>query len=111
MTNATISIPVDEDTAVAYKQASPEEKKKIQLLLPLRPRELLLQTDFSLPQPIQVFRYDQRFRTIYIGLTQALPKQERSWLLGTRLSAERRLNKSSFLRIFAAIPVIYGWGL
>lgn len=50
MTNTTISIPVDEATALAYGQASVEEKKKIQLLLRLRIRELFAQPDVSLQQ-------------------------------------------------------------
>jgi hypothetical protein len=45
MTNTTISIPVDEATALAYGQASVEEKKKIQLLLRLRVRELFAKPD------------------------------------------------------------------
>jgi hypothetical protein len=50
MTSTTISIPVDEATALAYEQASVEEKKKIQLLLSLRVRELFAQPDVSLQQ-------------------------------------------------------------
>ena len=40
----TISISVDATTAQAYNQASTEERKKIQLLLHLRMRELLSST-------------------------------------------------------------------
>jgi hypothetical protein len=50
MTNTTISIPVDEATALAYSQASVEERKKIQLLLRLRIHELFIQSDISLQQ-------------------------------------------------------------
>jgi hypothetical protein len=50
MTNITISIPVDEATALAYRQASVEEQKKIQLLLRLRVRELFTQPDVPLQQ-------------------------------------------------------------
>jgi hypothetical protein len=50
MTNAKISILVDEATALAYGQASVEEQKKIQLLLHLRVRELFVQSDVSLQQ-------------------------------------------------------------
>jgi hypothetical protein len=50
MTNTTISIPVDEATALAYSQASVEEQKKIQLLLRLRIHELFIQSDISLQQ-------------------------------------------------------------
>jgi hypothetical protein len=50
MTNTTISIPVDEATALAYSQASVEEQKKIQLLLRLRIHELFIPSDISLQQ-------------------------------------------------------------
>lgn len=41
MVDTTISIPVDAAIAQAYNEASIEERKKIQLLLHLRMRELL----------------------------------------------------------------------
>lgn len=50
MTNAIISIPVDEATAIAYNQASAEEQKKIQSLLRLRVQELFTRPDISLSQ-------------------------------------------------------------
>jgi hypothetical protein len=40
MPEATITIPVDAETARAYHTASPDDQKKIQLLLRLRLREL-----------------------------------------------------------------------
>jgi hypothetical protein len=40
MINTTISIPVDDSTALGYSQASVEQQQKIQLLLRLRFREL-----------------------------------------------------------------------
>jgi hypothetical protein len=40
MTTATISIEVDADTARAFREASAEEQRKLQLLLNLRLREL-----------------------------------------------------------------------
>jgi hypothetical protein len=50
MTNPTISIPVDAETALAYNRATTEEQQKIQMLLSLRVRELFAQTDISLQQ-------------------------------------------------------------
>jgi hypothetical protein len=50
MTNTTISIPVDDSTALAYSQALVEQQQKIQLLLSLRVRELLSPSDVSLAQ-------------------------------------------------------------
>jgi hypothetical protein len=50
MTNSTISIPIDAETALAYSQATLEEQKKIQMLLSLRVRELFAQPDLSLQQ-------------------------------------------------------------
>jgi hypothetical protein len=47
MTNTTISIPVDDSTALAYNQASVEQQQKIQLLLRLRVRELFAPSDVS----------------------------------------------------------------
>ena len=40
MTTATISIEVDSDAARAFVQASAEERRKLELLLALRLREL-----------------------------------------------------------------------
>ena len=40
MTNPSITIPLDPQTARAYDSASPEEKRKIQALLSLWLREL-----------------------------------------------------------------------
>jgi hypothetical protein len=40
MTTATMSIPVDADTAQAFAKASAEDRRKLQLLLGLRLREL-----------------------------------------------------------------------
>jgi hypothetical protein len=39
MPETVITIPVDAETALAYHTASPDEQKKIQLLLRLRLRE------------------------------------------------------------------------
>jgi hypothetical protein len=41
MANTPITIQVDEDSAKAFAQASPEEQRKIQLLLNVRLRELV----------------------------------------------------------------------
>ncbi|MCI0359442.1 MAG: hypothetical protein L0211_13275 [Planctomycetaceae bacterium] len=41
MTTATISIAVDADSARALSQAPPEERRKLELLLSLRLRELV----------------------------------------------------------------------
>jgi ferritin-like protein len=43
MTTATISIPVDPEAARAFTEASPEEQRKLALLLSLRLRELTLE--------------------------------------------------------------------
>jgi hypothetical protein len=40
MPEVAITIPVDAETARAYRMASPDDRKKIQLLLRLRLREL-----------------------------------------------------------------------
>jgi hypothetical protein len=40
MATATISLEVDPDTARAFAAATPEERRKLQLLLSLRLREL-----------------------------------------------------------------------
>jgi hypothetical protein len=50
MTSSTISISVDDSTALAYSQASVEQQQKIQLLLRLRIRDLCLPSDVSLQQ-------------------------------------------------------------
>lgn len=50
MADTTISIPVDAITARAYNEASIEDRKKIQLLLHLRMRELVNTPSLSLRQ-------------------------------------------------------------
>jgi hypothetical protein len=47
---ATISIPVDPATAAAFERASEEEKRKLELLLSLRLRELTLDPKRSLQE-------------------------------------------------------------
>jgi hypothetical protein len=42
MATATISIPVDVEAAKAYRDATPEEQRKLAILLNLRLRELTL---------------------------------------------------------------------
>ena len=42
MATATISIPVDAEAAKAYRDAPPEEQRKLAILLNLRLRELTL---------------------------------------------------------------------
>jgi hypothetical protein len=42
MATATISIPVDSEAAKAYREAPPEEQRKLAILLSLRLRELTL---------------------------------------------------------------------
>ncbi len=50
MSEAAITIPVDAETARVYHTASPDEQKKIQLLLRLRLRELAALPTDSLVQ-------------------------------------------------------------
>jgi hypothetical protein len=50
MLKETITIPVDVETARAYKAAAPEERRKMQALLSLRLRELALSEYPSLQQ-------------------------------------------------------------
>lgn len=42
MATATISVPVDPEAARAFREASPEEQRKLALLLSLRLRELTM---------------------------------------------------------------------
>jgi hypothetical protein len=44
VSTANISIPVDEDAALAFAKASPEQQRKLALLLSLRLRELTMGT-------------------------------------------------------------------
>ena len=50
MPNPTVTIPLDPQTARAYDEASPEEKRKIQVLLALWLRELASSERRSLDQ-------------------------------------------------------------
>jgi hypothetical protein len=53
MTNPTITIPLDQETARAYHSASPEERRKMQALLSLWLRELALSKYPSLEQTLK----------------------------------------------------------
>jgi hypothetical protein len=50
MANATISLEVDADTARAFSAASPDERRKLELLLSLRLRELTVRRSRSLQE-------------------------------------------------------------
>ena len=50
MPPATISIEVDEDTALAFAEATEDQRRKLQLLLKLRLRELTVSPSRSLKQ-------------------------------------------------------------
>jgi hypothetical protein len=50
MENATISLEVDADTARAFSAASPDERRKLELLLSLRLRELTVRRSRSLQE-------------------------------------------------------------
>ena len=50
MTTATISIPVDPEAARAFTEASPEEQRKLALLLSLRLHELVVGPERPLKQ-------------------------------------------------------------
>ena len=50
MTNRSITIPLDPQTAQVYNSAAPEEKRKIQALLSLWLRELAAEDSPSLQQ-------------------------------------------------------------
>jgi len=53
MSNSTITIPLDPQTARAYDSAAPEEKRKIQALLSLWLRELATGQYPSLQQVLE----------------------------------------------------------
>jgi hypothetical protein len=50
MSNTTIILPIDEETAEAYNAASNEEKEKVQLLFRTLLREVTLNSTVSLKQ-------------------------------------------------------------
>ena len=50
MSNPTITIPLDQETAKVYNSATPEEKKKFQALLSLWLRELAVSDSPTLEQ-------------------------------------------------------------
>ncbi len=50
MSETTIVLPIDEATANLYNAASPEEKRKVQLLFRVLIREVMLNNDVSLTQ-------------------------------------------------------------
>ncbi len=66
MTNLTITIPLDPQTAQAYASAPPEEKRKMQALLSLRLRELAAGNFPSLQQVLDEAGRQAQAR----GLTQ-----------------------------------------
>jgi hypothetical protein len=68
MANATITIPLDPQTAKAYDLADPDQKRKIQVLLGLWLRELTCGENTSLQQILD--EVGQRAKTR--GLTPEL---------------------------------------
>jgi hypothetical protein len=67
---ATISIEVDADTACAFAQASAEDRRKLQLLLNLRLRELTA----APARPLQVVMDEISARAAARGFTPAIMK-------------------------------------
>jgi hypothetical protein len=68
MPNATISIEVDADSARVFSQASAEERRKLQLLLGLRLRELTA----TPARPLQAVMDEIGARAEERGLTPAI---------------------------------------
>jgi hypothetical protein len=68
MSTATISIEVDADTARAFSQASAEDRRKLQLLLNLRLRELTA----APVRPLKVVMDDIGDRAATRGVTPAV---------------------------------------
>ena len=69
MANATLTIQVSEESARAFAQVSPEEQRKIQLLLDLRLRDL---TSSPLPRKsLQVLMDETGKNAAARGLTPA----------------------------------------
>lgn len=68
MSTSTISIEVDPDAARAYREASEKDKRKLQLLLDLRLRELTSKP----PRPLKEIMDEIGFRAEAMGMTQEL---------------------------------------
>jgi hypothetical protein len=72
MTPPTISIPVDPETARAFAAASDEERRKLQLLLRLRLRELTTRPSRSLKEIMDEIGRDAEARGLTPEILESL---------------------------------------
>ena len=76
MSETTITLPIDAETARAYHAASPEDRKKIQLLLRLRLRELAELPTGSLIEIMDDIGAEARARGMTPGILEDLLSEE-----------------------------------
>jgi hypothetical protein len=72
MTPATIAIEVDTETAPAFAAALPEERRKLQLLLRLRLRELTVRPARPLKQIMDEIGLKAEARGLTPGILESL---------------------------------------
>jgi len=76
MTPATIAIPVDSDMARAFADATPTERRKLELLLRLRLRELTVDPSRPLGQIIDEIGRDAAARGLTPDLLELLLRDD-----------------------------------
>jgi hypothetical protein len=76
MATATISIEVDAETARAFREAPPEEQRKLQLLLGLRLRELTARSARPLKEVMDEIGAQAESRGLTPELLESLLRDE-----------------------------------
>jgi hypothetical protein len=72
----TIAIEVDDDTAKAYKAASAEQQRKVQLLLNLRLKEIVAGPKKSLEQVMDEMSAEAQARGLTPEILESLLRDE-----------------------------------
>jgi hypothetical protein len=76
MATTTISLELDADAAQAYSTASAEDRRKLQLLLSLRLRELTARPARSLQQVMDAIGQDAESRGLTPEILESLLRDE-----------------------------------
>ena len=76
MSTETISITVDADTAQSFCEASPEERRKLELLLRLRLRELTLGRVRPLKEIMDEIGTDAEVKGLTPEILEAMLREE-----------------------------------
>jgi hypothetical protein len=76
MTTATITIPVDDDTARAYAEASEQDKKKMELLVRLQLKDYISKPQRSLNEIMDDISREAAARGLTPEILESILKDE-----------------------------------